>query len=73
MMISVIIPVYNASEHIVSCLESVFSQTLKPFEIIVVDDGSTDDSMRLLKINMPAMYVYFTRKIKDRLPLEITG
>lgn len=40
--ISVIIPAYNAQDTIISCLESVISQTYSVFEIIIVNDGSTD-------------------------------
>ena len=40
--ISVIIPVYNRPELLCRALDSVLAQTLKPFEIIVVDDGSDD-------------------------------
>ena len=40
--ISVVIPVFNGEKYIRECLESVLSQTLKPAQIIVVDDGSTD-------------------------------
>lgn len=43
-MISVIIPVYNRAIELERALKSVFSQTYKDFEVIVVDDGSTDDS-----------------------------
>lgn len=43
---SVIIPVYNAAEYISDCLHSVIGQTCKDFEIIIVNDGSTDDSMQ---------------------------
>lgn len=42
-MISVIIPAYNASKTIGRCLSSVFSQTYKDLEVIIVNDGSTDD------------------------------
>lgn len=47
MKISVVIPAYNSAAFLPRCLESVFAQTLKPEEIIVVDDGSTDDSAAL--------------------------
>lgn len=42
--ISVIVPVYNAEKYLVQCLESALSQTLPDFELILVNDGSTDRS-----------------------------
>jgi hypothetical protein len=42
--ISVVIPAYNAERFLPRCLKSVFAQTLKPEEVIVVDDGSTDNT-----------------------------
>jgi len=42
--ISVIIPVYNGERYLSEAIEGVFAQTLPPDELIVVDDGSTDDS-----------------------------
>ncbi|MGC8804606.1 MAG: glycosyltransferase family 2 protein, partial [Candidatus Ratteibacteria bacterium] len=47
--VSVIIPVYNAARFIGKTLKSVLSQTYKDFEVIVVDDGSTDNSNTILK------------------------
>lgn len=43
-LITVIIPVYNVEKYVARCLDSVIGQTYKDLEIIVVDDGSTDDS-----------------------------
>lgn len=45
--ISVVIPAYNASKYIVQCLEQIFNQTYKQLEVIVVDDGSTDNTSEL--------------------------
>lgn len=48
-MISVVIPLYNKQESIVATLQSVLAQTYQNFEIVVVDDGSTDDSARIVE------------------------
>ncbi len=45
--ISVIIPVFNAERYLTEALESVLTQTCKPFEVIVVDDGSEDKSAKV--------------------------
>lgn len=47
--VSVIIPVYNVEKYLRQCLDSVIGQTLKEIEIICVDDGSTDNSLEILK------------------------
>lgn len=47
--VSVVIPIYNVSNYLEECLDSVISQTLKDIEIICVDDGSTDNSLEICK------------------------
>lgn len=46
--VSVIIPVYNSEKFIKDCLESILNQTYKDFEIIIVNDGSTDNSENII-------------------------
>ena len=53
-MISVIIPVYNTEDYLFACLNSILKQSYEYFEIICVDDASTDSSLKILE--------YFTKK-----------
>lgn len=46
---SIIIPNYNKESYIKECLDSIFNQTYKNFEVIVIDDGSTDNSLDIIK------------------------
>lgn len=46
-MITVIVPVYNSEHYLVNCIESIIEQTYKDLEIILVDDGSTDNSLEI--------------------------
>ncbi len=48
-LVSVIIPVYNRQETIARALDSVLEQTYENMEVIIVDDGSSDDTMEILK------------------------
>ena len=48
--VSIIVTVYNAEKYIIPCLKSLIGQTLKDIEIIVIDDGSTDNSYSILSV-----------------------
>ena len=48
-MISVVIPLYNKEAHIENTIKSVLNQSFQKFEIVIVDDGSTDNSISVVK------------------------
>lgn len=48
-LVSIIIPVYNSSAYVVEAVQSALRQTYSQIEVIVVDDGSSDNSLRLLE------------------------
>jgi glycosyltransferase involved in cell wall biosynthesis len=57
--ISCIIPSFNAADYIQEALDSIQGQTLKPFETIVVDDGSTDETAKIIaNYGTPVTYIY---------------
>ena len=61
--VSVIIPAYNASDYIAAAINSVLRQTFKDYEIIVVNDGSTDNTVDVLKPFMSRIrYIYQDNK-----------
>ena len=47
-LVSVVLPVFNGEKYIGETLESIEAQTYRPMELIVVDDGSTDDTMKIV-------------------------
>ena len=57
--LSVIITVYQAEKYLSNCIDSIINQTYSNFEIIAINDGSTDDSLNILK-----RYALKDRRIK---------
>ena len=47
--VSIIVPIYNTEKYLEDCLNSLLCQTLKEIEIICIDDGSTDNSLKVLR------------------------
>lgn len=56
--VSVIIPVYNSEKYLAEAIDSVLAQTYQDFELIIVDDGSTDHSREIAKSYPKVKYIY---------------
>lgn len=69
-IISVIIPCYNGAAYIAECIESVLSQTLKDWEMFVIDDCSTDDSAEIIKqyVNKDSRINYYCTSKRSGSP-----
>ena len=46
-LVSVIVPIYNAAAFIVETLDSILASSYRPIEVVMVDDGSSDDSISI--------------------------
>lgn len=61
-MISVVIPLYNKAHTIVRTLRTVMSQTYDDFEVIIVDDGSTDNGVEVIKQNFSSSKIHIIKQ-----------
>ena len=63
--ISIIIPVYNTAKYLKRCLDSVLAQSYKDFEMVIINDGSTDNSEQIIneyKDKYPDLISYYNKK-----------
>ena len=69
-LFSIVIPVYNTEKYLDYCLQSILKQSYSSYEIILVDDGSKDNSGRIVlslvetRKNILIYFLLFIRKIK---------
>lgn len=61
-LVSVIIPVYNGEKFLGEALDSIWQQSYRPLEVIVVDDGSVDGSASIAQMNDKVRYIYQTNQ-----------
>lgn len=63
-MISVIVPIYNSEKYLEKCLNSIQSQTYSDFEVLLIDNGSSDSSERICRgfLNDPRFKYYYCRQ-----------
>ena len=71
-LISVIVPVYNVEKYIRECLDSIVNQTYKNLQIILVDDGSTDNSGKICDefAKKDSRITVFIKRIRVQVPLK---
>lgn len=62
MKFSIIIPVYNAEMYLEKCLKSIINQTYFNYEVIIIDDGSTDNSAKIIKNISNDRFKYYYKK-----------
>lgn len=68
MKISIIVPVYNSEKYLRQCIESILNQTYKNIEVILIDDGSTDDSAQIIdELALKNINVFAFHKINGGL------
>ena len=63
--VSIIVPVYNTAKYLSMCIESLINQTLKDIEIILINDGSTDESESIIKKYKDKRIKYISKKMKE--------
>ena len=72
--ISVIVPMFNSEKFIQTCIDSILQQTFKDFELIVIDNCSTDRSCKIIeKYSDPRIKLHRNKKNSVNLKIEIVN
>lgn len=66
-LVSVIVPVYNSERYIARCIESIINQTYRNIEIIIINDGSTDKSVKIIEEYLLDHRIFFIDKDNEGL------
>ena len=70
-MVSILMPVFNEEKYISQAIESILSQTYPNLEVIIVDDGSSDNTVEILqKYLNDSIHLYQAGKIKRKKPIK---
>ena len=74
-MISIIVPVYNSENYLIQCLDSLVNQSFNDFELIVVDDGSTDSSGTIIDeyAKQHSNFIAFHKKNEGQVSAYLYG
>ena len=56
--LSIIVAVYNSEKYLGKCINSILSQTFQDFELILIDDGSSDEKIIAIPLHDPSMNMY---------------
>ena len=72
-LVSVVLPTYNQAEYLCQALDSILDQTLRDYELIVVNDGSTDETPRILYEYQKRHGIIVIHQENQRLPLALNS
>ena len=72
-MISVILPVFNGQKYLSIAIENILEQSFRDFELIIINDGSTDDSNKIIQsfLKIDSRIIYIKNEYNQGLPASL--